>query len=77
MALDKVLYTATATATGGRTGTAQSSDGALKLDLSTPRELGGAGGAGQVQGEQAFEDFFIAHVGVIVGPAVSGGHGGV
>ena len=46
MALDKVLYTATATATGGRTGSAQSSDGALKVDLSTPRELGGAGGAG-------------------------------
>ena len=37
MALDKVLYTATATATGGRTGTAQSSDGALKVDLATPR----------------------------------------
>ena len=46
MALDKVLYTATATATGGRTGTAQSSDGALKVDLSTPREMGGAGGPG-------------------------------
>ena len=46
MALDKVLYTATATATGGRTGSAQSSDGALKLDLSTPRELGGTGGTG-------------------------------
>jgi len=46
MALDKVLYTATATATGGRTGTAASSDGALSVNLSTPRELGGAGGAG-------------------------------
>ena len=46
MALDKVVYTATATATGGRTGSAHSSDGALKLDLSTPRELGGAGGSG-------------------------------
>ncbi|MBB4844101.1 Ohr subfamily peroxiredoxin [Paucibacter oligotrophus] len=46
MALDKVLYTATATATGGRQGTASSSDGALKIELSTPRELGGAGGPG-------------------------------
>ncbi|MDT8998782.1 organic hydroperoxide resistance protein [Paucibacter sp. APW11] len=46
MALDKVLYTATATATGGRQGSAQSSDGALKIELSTPRELGGAGGPG-------------------------------
>ena len=46
MALQKVLYTATATATGGRTGTARSSDGALEVTLTTPRELGGAGGAG-------------------------------
>ena len=46
MALDKVLYTAHATATGGRTGTAKSSDGALEVTLSTPKELGGAGGSG-------------------------------
>ena len=46
MALEKVLYTATATATGGRTGTGSSSDGVLNLQLSTPRELGGAGGPG-------------------------------
>ena len=46
MALDKVLYTAHATSTGGRTGTAKSDDGALSVNLSTPRELGGAGGAG-------------------------------
>ena len=46
MALDKVLYTAHATATGGRTGTAKSDDGKLNVNLSTPRELGGAGGEG-------------------------------
>jgi osmotically inducible protein OsmC len=46
MALEKVLYTAHATSTGGRTGTAESSDGALKVNLSTPKELGGAGGPG-------------------------------
>ena len=46
MTLDKVLYTATATATGGRTGSATSSDGALSVNLSTPRELGGGGGEG-------------------------------
>ncbi len=46
MALEKVLYTATATATGGRSGTASSSDGALKVDLSTPKGLGGGGGSG-------------------------------
>jgi osmotically inducible protein OsmC len=46
MAIEKALYTATATATGGRAGTAKSSDGVLDLALSTPKELGGAGGPG-------------------------------
>jgi Ohr subfamily peroxiredoxin len=46
MALDKVLYTAHATSTGGRTGTSRSSDGVLSVTLTTPRELGGAGGVG-------------------------------
>jgi len=46
MILDKVLYTATATAIGGRAGTATSSDGALSVNLSTPRALGGSGGDG-------------------------------
>jgi Ohr subfamily peroxiredoxin len=46
MPLDKVLYTATATSTGGREGRATSSDSALDIQLSTPRELGGAGGPG-------------------------------
>jgi Ohr subfamily peroxiredoxin len=46
MSLEKVLYSATATATGGREGHAVSSDNALDVKLSTPRELGGAGGDG-------------------------------
>jgi Ohr subfamily peroxiredoxin len=46
MPLEKVLYTARATSTGGRTGTSSTSDGALKVTLSTPRELGGPGGDG-------------------------------
>jgi osmotically inducible protein OsmC len=46
MALDKVLYTAHATSTGGREGTSRSSDGVLNLQLSTPKELGGGGGPG-------------------------------
>jgi lipoyl-dependent peroxiredoxin len=46
MAIDKAVYTAHATSTGGRTGTTESSDGAIKLALATPKELGGAGGAG-------------------------------
>ncbi|MFT3813145.1 MAG: organic hydroperoxide resistance protein [Acidovorax sp.] len=35
-ALDKVLYTAQARATGGRDGTGRSSDGALDVQLSSP-----------------------------------------
>ncbi|KFN43662.1 organic hydroperoxide resistance protein [Arenimonas oryziterrae] len=46
MSVEKVLYRATATASGGRDGRAASSDGALDVKLSTPRELGGAGGDG-------------------------------
>ena len=46
MAIDKALYTAHATSTGGRTGTTESSDGAIKLSLVTPKELGGPGGVG-------------------------------
>ncbi len=46
MTLQKVLYTGRATSTGGRTGTSESSDGVLKVALSTPKELGGAGGPG-------------------------------
>ena len=46
MSIEKILYTATATATGGREGQATSSDGVLDVQLSTPRELGGAGGDG-------------------------------
>lgn len=44
--LDKVLYTATATATGGRDGKAESSDGSFKVNLTTPKEMGGNGAAG-------------------------------
>lgn len=46
MSIEKILYAATATATGGRDGRAQSSDRVLDVALSTPRELGGAGGPG-------------------------------
>ena len=46
MSIEKILYTAHASATGGRDGRAVSSDNVLDVQLSTPRELGGAGGAG-------------------------------
>jgi osmotically inducible protein OsmC len=43
--IDKVLYRAEATATGGRDGKATSSDGVLDVKLGVPKEMGGAGGA--------------------------------
>ena len=46
MSVDKVLYTAKATATGGRDGRATSSDKALDVSLSAPKALGGTGGDG-------------------------------
>ncbi|NID10565.1 organic hydroperoxide resistance protein [Fibrivirga algicola] len=39
------IYTAQATATGGRDGHVTSSDQVLNLDVRVPREMGGAGGA--------------------------------
>lgn len=41
-----VLYRTKATANGGRDGHAKTEDGSLDVKLSTPKELGGAGGAG-------------------------------
>ena len=41
----KPLYTATATAHGGRDGQVDSSDGTISLKLAMPKELGGPGGA--------------------------------
>ena len=40
----QVLYTAEATAVGGRGGHIRSSDGVLDLSLAHPKELGGPGG---------------------------------
>jgi lipoyl-dependent peroxiredoxin len=42
----KPLFTATATATGGRNGRTESSDGTVKADLSVPKEMGGPGKPG-------------------------------
>lgn len=42
----KILYTATAVAQGGRDGRARSDDGNLDVSLTVPKELGGPGGAG-------------------------------
>ena len=46
MSIEKVLYRAEATATGGRDGSARSSDGVLDVKLTTPKALGGNGATG-------------------------------
>jgi len=55
----QVLYTAHSTATGGRDGRATSSDKHLDVKLSTPKELGGAGGDG-TNPEQLFAGGYSA-----------------
>ena len=42
----KPLFTATATAAGGRNGHTESADGLVKVDLSVPKEMGGPGRPG-------------------------------
>jgi lipoyl-dependent peroxiredoxin len=54
-----VLYRTEAVATGGRTGHAETMDGALKVDLVTAKELGGPGGAGN-NPEQLFAAGYAA-----------------
>ena len=49
---EKIVYTAHASATGGREGQARSSDGLLDVKLVLPKEMGGAGGG--VNPEQLF-----------------------
>lgn len=44
MKVETVLYTASATADGGREGKITSSDGVLDLRIEMPKELGGKGG---------------------------------
>jgi Ohr subfamily peroxiredoxin len=57
--LDKKLYTAVATATGGRDGRIKSDDGTLDHAVSMPRELGGSGGEG-TNPEQLFAAGYAA-----------------
>src|SRR5688572_22431266 len=59
MAIEKALYTAQATSTGGRTGTTKSSDGRVSLNLSTPKGLGGDDGPG-TNPEQLFASGYSA-----------------
>src|SRR5688572_19230659 len=54
MKLEKVLYTAHATSTGGREGSSKSSDGVLDVKLVKPKEMGGSGSVAGTNPEQLF-----------------------
>lgn len=57
--LQSIAYTAKATATGGREGTAKTEDGRLDVALSTPKALGGDDGQG-TNPEQLFAAGYAA-----------------
>ncbi|WP_079478599.1 organic hydroperoxide resistance protein [Halobacillus salinus] len=52
--MEKALYTAKATAQGGRQGTVTSSDGTIDFELSMPKSLGGQEKEGATNPEQLF-----------------------
>jgi osmotically inducible protein OsmC len=56
----KPLYTATATATGGRNGHTETSDGSVSADLSVPTVMGGPGKAGAANPEDLFAAGYAA-----------------
>jgi lipoyl-dependent peroxiredoxin len=56
----KPLYTATGTATGGRNGHTETSDGVVKADLSLPKEMGGPGRPGTATPEHLFAAGYAA-----------------
>ena len=60
------LYTGTATATGGRNGHVDSSDGLLSFDLSIPKSMGGPGKDGTTNPEQLFAAGYAACFGSAV-----------
>jgi lipoyl-dependent peroxiredoxin len=56
----KPLFTATATATGGRNGHTEAADGTVKADLSVPKEMGGPGRSGTTTPEHLFAAGYAA-----------------
>jgi lipoyl-dependent peroxiredoxin len=60
--MDKInpLFTATATAIGGRNGHTETSDGAIKADLSLPKAMGGQGKPGSATPEHLFAAGYAA-----------------
>lgn len=60
--MDKIkpLFTATATATGGRNGRTEASDGLVAANLSVPKEMGGPGKPGTSTPEHLFAAGYAA-----------------
>jgi osmotically inducible protein OsmC len=60
--MDKIkpLFTATATAVGGRNGHSEASDGSVKADLSVPKAMGGPGKPGTTTPEHLFATGYTA-----------------
>jgi lipoyl-dependent peroxiredoxin len=56
----KTLFTAKATATGGRNGHSESDDGMVKVDLSVPKAMGGPGKPGTATPEHLFAAGYAA-----------------
>ncbi len=56
----KPVFTATATARGGRNGHTQSSDGLVSVDLSVPKAMGGPGKPGTTTPEDLFASGYAA-----------------
>ena len=56
----KPLFTATATATGGRNGRTEADDGMVKVDLSVPKAMGGPGKPGTATPEHLFAAGYAA-----------------
>jgi len=56
----KPVFTATATATGGRNGHTQASDGSVSADLSVPKAMGGPGKTGTTTPEHLFAAGYAA-----------------
>lgn len=60
--MDKIkpLFTATATAVGGRNGHSEASDASVKADLSVPKAMGGPGKPGTTTPEHLFATGYAA-----------------
>ncbi|SRR5579885_534555 len=56
----KPLFTAMAVAVGGRNGHSETNDGSVKVDLSVPKEMGGAGKSGTTTPEHLFAAGYAA-----------------